>query len=157
MSLKIVGDYDAIITNVTIKSQFKSKVTSQMSIELGVDPANIINVEISKGSILVEFDLVPSSNSSAPSLNESMSKLETLVKSGGFVVTFNGQNLTANTTSFTKQEVLATAAPTTTAPETTPKGKNDRFFNKKLFYKKLHSDRQKVKKLYWDSDFLRNS
>ena len=115
--------YDAIITNASVKEAFKANVKSQLVSTLGVKEERITNLTITKGSIVVTFDLLPSSNSSEPTLTSSASKLENLVKSGGMVVSFNGQNITADTSSSTKQVI-------TTNPTTAPPTKGKDYTNK---------------------------
>jgi len=114
------ADYDTLLSTPAKKEQFKKDVTSTLATTLGVNESRIINMTLTKGSIIVQFALLPSASDSEASLTTTLSKLETAVKGGNFNVTLSdGSVLSAIPSSFvtTKGDTYPTDAPTVAATE----------------------------------------
>ncbi|CAL4106656.1 unnamed protein product, partial [Meganyctiphanes norvegica] len=56
IKFKIIANYTAVVGNK--KEEFERNMTLQMAAQLNVSTNNIVNLTVSEGSILVEFDLV---------------------------------------------------------------------------------------------------
>lgn len=114
--LALVGDYDTLLSTTAKKEQFTKDVTKQFAQTMNVNESRIVNVTLTKGSIVVNFALLPSSSDSEATLGASLSKLETAIKSDNFTITLSdGTVLKADPTSFVS--TIGDEIPTTAMPE----------------------------------------
>lgn len=101
MKFALQGDYDKLLSTPAKKEQFKKDVTKSLSGSLGVNESQIVNMTFTKGSIIVQFTLLPSASDNDASLGTTLKKLETAVKNNNFTVTLSdGTKLNADPTSF---------------------------------------------------------
>ncbi|KAK3742747.1 hypothetical protein QZH41_018953, partial [Actinostola sp. cb2023] len=115
------GDYDTLVTPATVE-QFTMDVTQSIAAAMSVNESRITNVIFTKGSIIVQFVLLPSPSDSESSLTTTLSLLESAVKSSNFTVSLsNGTVLMADPSSFssTVGNNVPTAIPTATVPTKT--------------------------------------
>lgn len=111
----LVGDYDTLVTPAK-EAQFKADVRKSIATVMKVNESNIVNITLSKGSIIVLFAYIPGPTDTDVSMDAAVSSLRAAVTNGNFSVALSdGTVLKADSASFssTKDDT----EPTVPAPE----------------------------------------
>jgi len=96
----LVADYDTVLATAAKKEQFTKDVTKSLASSLKVNESRIVNMTFTKGSIIVQFSLIPSESDSEATMTSKVSALETMVKSGIYTIKLSdGTVLKADPTS----------------------------------------------------------
>lgn len=119
--LVLKADYDKYVT-AEQKEQFTKDVKQSLAKTMQINESRIINMKITKGSIVVEFDVLPDVHDTGASLNSTLLLLGNAVKANNFTVKLSDGTLLAadpDLFSWTVGDVTSTAP--TTATTATPK------------------------------------
>lgn len=77
VALKLDMDIASIPPNSPAETQFKNDLVTALQTSLGIDVARIQILELMEGSVIVKFQLLPSTNAADPLVNEVVTDLQT--------------------------------------------------------------------------------
>jgi len=104
IQLTINADYDTVVTD---KEEFLTDLKAQLVSNLDVEENQIINLDVTKGSIIVAFDLI--NTESGTQISTAVDTLLAKVNSDEFNIEIDGQTLSVDKSSIQVQEITATA------------------------------------------------
>ncbi|XP_032231194.2 uncharacterized protein LOC5506859 isoform X1 [Nematostella vectensis] len=113
----LVGDYDTLVTPAT-ENELKANISKALASTMGLPVSRIVNMTLSKGSIVVNFALVAPANETSTDLKTYADKLNTAITSSTFTVETSSGTLKADPASFSTTE--GNEQPTAPAPPISP-------------------------------------